>query len=342
MAGMGIRLGIYSLGHFWVDFSCALLMFGCLGGGKDWALCLLMYNFCAFAMQMPIGLAADRLSRNSAVAALGCALVGAGWSMTGAPVLCAVTAGLGNALFHVGGGIDVLNASEEKSAALGVFVSPGAFGVFLGTLWGKQEAFAAAIPLLGLVLFGCAFLLSDRLLRGSLDSGNAPLSFEWKKETLWVLGCLFSVVVLRSYMGMILAFPWKTGAWAAAAVCAVVFGKAAGGFLGDRIGMGRAGALSLGLSSLLFLFGNVPPLGVCAVFLFNMSMPITLRAAARLLPGSRGFAFGALTFALFLGFVPVYLGWSLPVPGNGGYALGALLSAILLTAGLKGGRKLWE
>ena len=76
--------------------------------------------------------------------------------------------------------------------------------------------------------------------------------------------------------------------------------------------------------------------GTAAVFLFNMTMPITLWAAARLLPP--GLAFGTLTFALFLGFLPVWLGWPVLFTGGTGYAAGALCSLALLAAGLKRGR----
>ena len=56
-------LSLYSVSHFWVDLSCALLLFRTLLGSPDLALCLLVYNFCAFALQMPFGLLADRPPR---------------------------------------------------------------------------------------------------------------------------------------------------------------------------------------------------------------------------------------------------------------------------------------
>ena len=332
------QLIVYSLGHFWVDFSCALLMFSRLRDGPEWALCVLLYNFCAFALQMPLGLLADRLSRNSCVSALGCVLTALGWGAARLPVLAAAVAGVGNGCFHVGGGVDVLGMSEKKSAALGVFVSPGAFGIFLGTMLGKSGAVPGWLPVLGLLCFGALCVCLDLRKRGSLGSGNAPVELSPGKNALWALVCCFLVVVLRSYVGMVLSFPWKTGAWAAAVVCAVVFGKAAGGFLGDAVGMKRAAAASLGLSALLFCFSGSPLVGVAAVFLFNMTMPATLWAAARLLPGGRGFAFGMLTFALFLGFLPSYLGWPVLIRSGPGYAIGALASLALLAAGLgKGG-----
>ena len=64
--------GIYGLIHMAVDLSCAFLMYAFVVGGEHWYIWLLAYNFCAFALQMPIGAGADRLDRNSLVAAGGC------------------------------------------------------------------------------------------------------------------------------------------------------------------------------------------------------------------------------------------------------------------------------
>lgn len=326
-----------SLGHFWVDLSCALLMFSQLLGRPEWSLCVLLYNFCAFALQMPIGLVCERLDRNSAAACVGCVLAALGWGTASVPVLAAVLAGIGNACFHVGGGIDVLNASQKRSAALGVFVSPGAFGIYLGTLLGKTGGVPWVLPVAGLLVFGALFVAVDRFGRGCLRSGNAAVELALTGTARWGLVCCFVVVVLRSYVGLILSFPWKTGPWALAAICAVVFGKAAGGFLGDHFGMARCAGWSLGLCALLFCFSENPWAGTAAIFLFNMTMPITLWAAAKLLPGGKGFAFGLLTFALFLGFLPVYLGWSIPT-GRFTYALGAAVSLLVLLLGLKWGK----
>ena len=326
-------LGLYSLAHFWVDLSCALLVFRTMAGGTDFTLCLLFYNFCAFALQMPLGLLADRLDRNGAVSAAGCALTALAfllpWSLP-----AAVTAGTGNALFHLGGGIDVLNRSRERAWALGVFVSPGALGLFLGTLWGRGEAPGFRLAPAGLLLLGGAVLLLCRQTFGSLRSGNATVDLEAPGRYA-PLAPLFLVVVLRSYMGMNQAFPWK-GEWALALTLALVLGKTAGGFAMDRRGAKRSSAVSLGLAALLYLASALPLPGILAVFLFNMTMPVTLWAAARVMPGAKGFAFGLMTFALFLGFLPSWLGWPSLLAGPAAYAAVSLLSLALLWVPLRG------
>ena len=148
---------------------------------------------------------------------------------------------------------------------------------------------------------------------------------------------LFLVVVLRSYMGMNQAFSWKsTGHWALALTAALVLGKCAGGFLADRMGAVRASNLSLGLAAALYLLSALPLPGTLAVFCFNMTMPSTLWAVARVMPGAKGFTFGLLTFALFLGFLPSWMGWPSLLTGPLAYAAVALVSMGLMRLGLKG------
>jgi len=106
-----------------------------------------------------------------------------------------------------------------------------------------------------------------------------------------------------------LEFPWRgLGNWGVMLICAVVLGKVAGGFAADKLGVYKTSIISLGLATLLFLLFQIPVAGVAALLLFNMTMPITLWATAKLFPGAKGFSFGLLMFALFLGFLPGYLG----------------------------------
>lgn len=332
-------LTVYSIAHGAVDFACAFLVYRTMLDAPDLGLCLLLYNFCAFAMQMPFGLLADGWNRNGIVAAVGCGAVALAYVPLLPSVAAAVIAGVGNGLFHVGGGLDVLNDSGEKSAALGIFVSPGALGLFLGGLLGRQSSPILFAPVILLAAVLILILLTVRRTYGGFLSENRPAVLSLPKGGLLSVTLLTAVVVLRSYMGFNQNLPWKgDGCWGIIVTLALVLGKAAGGFLCDRLGAGRAAALSLALSAALYLFSNAPVWGTLAVFLFNMTMPITLWAAARLMPGGKGFAFGLLTFALFLGYLPTWLGWGTVFSAPWLNAAGAALSALLLWGGLRGER----
>ena len=331
-------LTIYSAGHFLVDLTCAYLMITltAVAGESRW-LCLLLYNFCAFAMQMPAGLCADRLNRNAAVAVTGLALTLIAFAAFPIPILCAVLLGIGNCLYHVGGGVDVLHFSETRQWMLGVYVSPGAIGLFLGSLLAQKQILSLPVGF-ALILIASALISLGLHLTHSLrsPSGNVPPSIETVgRAPVLAIMALLAVVVLRSYVGLTLTFPWKTGVWSLLAVLGVALGKAAGGFVADHIGAVRASVVTLSLCAFLFAFSNYAPCGLLAVFLFNMTMPLTLFAMARLFPGARGFAFGALTFALFLGYLPTHLGLAAPFAGQGWwYAAQVILSLALLVTGL--------
>ena len=152
--------------------------------------------------------------------------------------------------------------------------------------------------------------------------------------------CLFVVVCLRSYTGMMLDFAWKgEGSYALILVCATVLGKASGGFIADALGTRSAVIISLCIAAVLFVFSSVPPAGIIAVLAFNMTMPITLWAMTKIFPKAKGFAFGTLTFALFIGFLPAYLrasDFSLPVWC---FPLIAICSLVLILVGLRKGTK---
>lgn len=405
----------YSILHFLVDGVCAAAMFGNGISGKDGYFLILLYNFCAFALQMPFGVVLDMLNaeeKRNQKAALRNGGVGQkkkDWNLMTAVigVLCTIAGavthpvllGIGNALFHVGGGVgticesrkekecgrkglssargeairkpdaggnDVNRASdcgrEQKSLLmrLGVFVAPGAMGLYLGMLLAKSGNWSTGV-LCGsaAMLLFCAVSVRMGLKRSKKtemaqtsgaetepvtgiarirESGGSPAA----EGSMMLLSiCCLLVVILRSYLGMAVAFPWKTGIFAGLlAVFAVAGGKMAGGFLAAWRGAERTAAVSLVLASVCYLFSSVMPVGLAALFLFNMTMPVTLYWMILALPRKPGFAFGFLTFALFLGFLPGYLDVQTSLAGNVIGSAGSLLSLVILAMGVGMNRRI--
>ena len=332
----------YGAMHFLVDFICAWAMFGSFLGGERGYFYILIYNFCAFALQMPAGTVLDLLrsrddgSRRKWLAP-GCAVLGAVLTVLGALTHPAVL-GLGNALFHTGGGVDVTRrdfACRRGGRDLGVFVAPGAVGLYLGTLLGKKESgLLILLAAAGILAAGAGLLIV--LKRRTAEQ---PLTFSGKteKSKLPVLIlCCFAVVILRSWTGFEAGFDWKKDALPGFfAVLAVAGGKAAGGFLAARFGTGKTVAVTLLLAAVCFLFGQQPVFGLAALLLFNMSMPSTLYLLGKHMPDMLGFSFGLLTFGLFLGFLPVYGELKLPIGPQLACAAGSVLSAALMLLGWK-------
>lgn len=329
---MAKRTAALALTHALVDFTCALLLFSRVGAA--WLPAALIYNFCAFALQLPLGALCDRRHDPVRTAAAGCALTAFACFLPAAPA--AVLAGVGNALFHVGGGVHVLRGSR-RAGPLGVFVAPGAAGIFFGTRLGKSGGLPVWAAALACALCGAALLLASRTWDapprtagpGSGGKADAPAA----GNALACAACLFPVVALRAYVGLCQRFPWKD-ACALPLLAALVLGKALGGLLCDRLGARRTALFTLLPAAALFLLPARPLAGVSAVLLFNMTMPVTLHLLARRLPGEEGFAFGLLTLALFAGYYPVQLGLGVPL-GGVWLALASLASLALLLGALR-------
>ena len=311
---------LYSFLHFLVDFLCAFGMLRFFTGDADAAVNILIYNFCAFALQMPLGAAMDTFAENRPRGPAVCAALGVALTMLGLFLHPAIL-GLGNAAFHVGGGIDVIREDQRRNRQgrlLGIFVAPGALGLFLG----GQVAGSGWVLLPVIVV---CILTSLILLR--LPAAEIPKPTVQRCCAFLPCLCCFLVVILRSYIGLSIVFSWKVGFPAGlVAVCAVVLGKVAGGFAAAAFGSRNTAMVTLGLASLCYLWGNVPVWGVLALFFFNMSMPLTLYQLWLRWPRFPGTVFGVLTFGLFLGFLPVALGWQIPLSGT----MGSLLSLGLL------------
>ncbi len=350
--------------HFLIDFICAWVITHQIPGTRNWDLLLLCYNFLAFAGQLPLGVLLDRFCQKRGesgylVAALvGCILCGGALISGLDSWLLILSSGLGNALFHIGSGADILSKSVGNSRDSGLFVSTGAAGIFCGTLLDMTEGIrtAAACAFLLFLLISLTVLLflknsSANQPKNELDDRGANLTGNISvKEATYRPGeighilipsfCLFLVVLLRSFEGMIFSFPWNEGIGSGALLtCGVVFGKISGGFAADRFGSLRTSVVSLGCAAVLLAFSYIPISGFLGVLLFNMTMPITLTGLFRRFPGNPGLAFGLLTFALYLGYLPVYAGTAANLDRPAIYVILTLISLVLMAASEKGEKK---
>lgn len=307
-------LAAYTAGHFAVDLGCGWLIMAMLGSNgptaTHGAAMVLLYNILAFGLQFIIGGAVDSARERGrmlhpATALLGClGVVAALLIGTRSPWFAVVLVGVGNAAFHVGGGVDALLYANGKMGRCGVFVSSGAVGVALGLLCGGLMGSKTYIPALAVAVSGVLIALFGKCREVAVPPAEYDGATPVCVGALGLVLCLFAVLV-RSYAGFLFHMPWKQGlllVMAAAAAAAV--GKATGGLLADRFGGRWVGAVSVALSVPLVILGRGSVvLSLLGLVCFNIAMPITLHTAAARLPRREGFAFGLTTLALLVGFL---------------------------------------
>ena len=334
----------YALCHFVVDFACVSTMLCAVsrvlgesgqGSMEVVALSILLYDIVAFTLQLPIGIALDQLDKNSYAALLSYALVGAGVILSLVPIAllewpAILLLAIGNALFHSAGGLSVLNISQKHAGPSGIFIATGAIGVFLGTQSAQMGRLQIAFSLL-VLLFLCALitLVVQKVNKKYWNVHNVSFDIsELSFNTLLAIALLNLVVALRSYVGMVTAFPWKSEMLLLVlSILGVFAGKALGGVVADRIGFRTTAIFSLIAAATLFVPSwEIPVMGLLGVFFFNFTMSITLVSLANILPNAKGTAFGLASFSLAVGALPALAGFRIEHP--------AMLSGISLVSAL--------
>lgn len=340
----------YSIIHMLVDGLCAYAL-AWTSPDLVYALRLyLIYNFCAFVLQMPIGAILDGYMQRNRTQGLPFiyALTGSAITLTGAICIMFLPAtsifepmgviilGIGNALFHIGGGVGSIyedHENDKKGSNLGLFVAPGALGLFLGS------SFAYVSPPLSLGFYLIISVIVYSLLSKtySKEADNDIFIIDNEKEDtfnkndLKLIICCFIVVILRSYMGLGITMSWKIGLTLPfIAVLCVVFGKIGGGMLAARFDMGKVIIVTLVISSICYALIDHPLFGLIALLTFNTTMPITLYMLVNRFKDMPGFFFGLLTLALFTGYIPVYFKVTLPFSANITGVAGCTLSLLIL------------
>ena len=307
-----LNMSAYSLAHALVDAACVAALFAIVTPKlADLAYAnqlILIYDVIAFAPQPIFGLLVDAIKAPARMAAVGMLLVAASLLMMQAPLPAMVMAGIGNAIFHAGGGYASLKLAPGKASLPGIFVAPGALGLTLGILIGKSGGFVAwPFQLLLLSLAGFMLVL-PRLEVQAPAQRPLPANGDLRWFEMVIVLLLLSVAI-RSLVGQSLVLPWKSQpSLLLALTLAVVLGKALGGLLADRFGWAAVGVSGLVVSlPLLAFFDPLPALVILGTFLFNLSMPVTLICLAEMLPGKSGFAFGLSALAIIIGALPAFL-----------------------------------
>lgn len=330
---------IYSIIHFIVDLACCILVTNLvtqkMGQNVNLFIAIILYNFFAFAVQFPIGIIADKVNKNAICSAIGCMLVAIAFGFSDFGMIACTVAGIGNAMFHVGGGIDVLNVSDKKATLSGIFVSTGAMGIFLGSKSLSIGFNKFYIVILALIISALLLVWLYNQIKDKVKNSEVIIPKLSANEIIAII-CLIITVCIRSYVGLILAFSWKSNfVLALISIFAVVFGKMLGGIIGDRIGFIKISVISLTVSAVCFIFAfNNPILGILAILFFNMTMPITLTALSNILDNNKGMAFGLLTLALFIGSVPKFFGMGQLVFSPIGLFIITAISAVVLYVGI--------
>lgn len=298
-------ISIYGLTHALVDFCSAAIVYSYIGKMETLALlkAVVLYNVLAFGLQSVFGFFADRKGKPQSYSILGCLLIIAAFFVLNNPMLTIALTGIGNALFHTGGGIISLKMGNGKAKLPGLFVAPGAIGLFLGAYWSTLPN-ADNYLLVFIMLISVGLMLFVEPIE--TEQKNLAVKSDFPVYML-IFICILISICIRSFVGLSYDFSAKSDfGLMLTMVIFVALGKALGGFLSDKFGMFNVATTGLLLSIPLLKYGgSYPYLAILGMFCFNLTMPITVTALANMMPKYKGFAFGLTTLALLIGFLPV-------------------------------------
>ena len=161
-------ISIYGFGHFVVDFVSAIYILGKLPGlantYNDIFIAIVMYNFFAFAFQVPLGYLLDKIKVYKYIGIIGLGLIGICYLVSLKNIfILATIVGIGNALYHLEGGVNTYSISKRKAFLNGVFVAPGALGIFLGTTF-HDELIISSLPLVLIIIAILLLLFVQKIL----------------------------------------------------------------------------------------------------------------------------------------------------------------------------------
>jgi MFS transporter, FSR family, fosmidomycin resistance protein len=298
------------------------------------------YDLFAFGSQVILGWLTDRYTtpKYAILVGLGLTLLSLGLYPMNAPLTVAC-AGIGNALFHLGAGATVLRGGLERAAPAGVFVAPGALGLAFGMAYGARPKPGPIWPLVVLVTIA---LVAVTFYRGLSVSKSpkfdriAPAPCSWNGPAQLAIGLLLLSIVVRSLVGFSAARGYaRTELLVLGIPLCAFFGKLLGGIVADRLGWLETSGAALLLSIPLIALAPAVPWLLCGLLLFQMTMPVTLTAVARLLPDRLATAFGWTCLALIVGALPTMFPAGSPLCTRSLLGVWIAVGVVSLYAGLR-------
>ena len=313
------RTGLAAALHFCVDGLCLCCLYLATAGVSELLRYFVVYNVLAFLTQPLTGMLADRAKRRHWILLASILLLILAVLETIGVVSCnseasvfllvvlSVLLGIGNSLFHVWGGKETAVRTGNDIRALGVFVSTGAFGLAVGSV------FLSRALMFGLLLGICILALAYLRIDTAKPIVTTEVDIESKlypKPLVWVVLILIMLIVAgRSFTGeSFTKVIDKTPMVVLLIGALTMMGKMAGGWLVKWMGMVTSIILLLvGVTICIAAKGSHIGIALAGLFMVNCTMPITLYWANVMLKGREGLAFGLLAASLIPGYLIVTL-----------------------------------
>jgi len=290
---------IPSLLHLFVDFFCIYVLLSYNITDETKIIWFAVYNCLAFLLQPIIGPLIENSKKNKDLASFGCSLV----------ILAAIIpnfysgvilSGIGNAIFHVTMGTIILNKAE-KSAPLGVFISFGAIGVGLASVFHNDILFYLMLLVFLILTAGNLFIHYDLLPFDFKEEFKEEVKLEDKKIMLIPVVLIVLGVFLRGFFGKYSSTSWTAEYAILYIELAMFIGKFLGGFLLDFLSYIPTIIISLTLSLLGLFFLDNMYMTLIGIVGTNLLMGLTMELIRRGMPNNLGLGFGLLAAFLLAG-----------------------------------------
>ena len=344
-------IGIATFLHFLVDGFCVCSLYLMAGTATttDMLAFFLTYNILAFMTQPLTGWWVDRLYQKQAALRIATSLLATAiilliaatlwWGLNScSKIAVAILLGMGNSMFHVWGGKLTAILTDSDIRALGIFVSTGVLGLTIGVLYASWW--------LLLVMLLCIVLAAPSLprplqrrgeaiaLRNQQRGGAIPPSFGGVGGGF--LLAILAFVMLRSFVGEVVPSEIeKTPDFLLLLAVTAMAGKACGGWIASLWRISHAIVVCVGVTAACMIWkgtASIPSLPVyIGIFAINLTMPMTLYLANRLLPRREGLSFGLLAAVLIPGY---FLAHNTSLTFNHHFMLSALLLTISIEEGM--------